>query len=254
MSDVDTIGDIYDAVGDVNRWQRLSDRLASAGLLSTEVAWHLAIGRTAHEQHVRLSGEISTFMTVHDQLTLGAIVVDGDGRILHSNAIASRHLAEQAALTRHGGRVQTVALSENIALAEAIKRTSSATNAHDPWRSPFVVITRERRPPLSVVVVRANGQSERVFDQNPLVALLLIDPELTTPPGTDVLRALFGFTAREAELAAILMKGDSLEEAARALGIAITTARTFLAHITAKTESHRQPELMQRLLAIPHVT
>ena len=59
---------------------------------------------------------------------------------------------------------------------------------------------------------------------------------------------------REAELAALLMKGMRLEEAAHALGVAISTARTFLAHITAKTDSHSQSELMKGLLAIPHVT
>jgi len=250
VSDVESIADIYDAVGDVNRWQHLNDRLARAGPPSTEVAWHLAIGRRAHEQHVRLNEELAAFLSVHDQLTLGVIVLDGEGRILAANIVAARHLADAGALTRHGDRVQAVAVSEHSALSNAIKEASS----QEAPRNPFVVLTRERRSPLSVVVVRAGRQAERAPNESRSVALLLIDPDLRTPPGTDVLRALFGFTTREAELAAILMNGCSLEEAAHALGIAITTARTFLAHITAKTDSHSQPELMQRLLAIPHVT
>jgi DNA-binding CsgD family transcriptional regulator len=253
VSDIDTIDDIYEAVGDVTRWQRLNDRLASAGPPSTEVAWHLTIARKVHEQQEHLNREISTLMTVHDQLTLGAIMVDEDGRILGANAIASRHLAEQATLTLVDGKVQALLCDDNVVLSDAIRQASTATNANAP-RSPFLVLTRERRPPLSVVVIRGGRQSDGSFDTSRPVALLLIDPELTAPPGTDVLRALFGFTAREAELAAFLMKGHSLEEAARALGVAITTARTFLAHITAKTESRSQPDLMRRLLAIPHVT
>jgi DNA-binding CsgD family transcriptional regulator len=253
VSDIDTIEDIYEAVGDVTRWQRLNDRLASAGPLSTEVAWHLAIARSAHEQQAHMNREISTLMTVHDQLMLGALMVDEDGRILGANAIASRHLAEHATLTLVDDKVEAVLPDDNAALSDAIRQASSTTN-RNVRRSPFLVLTRERQPPLSVVVISRGQHADCSFEKRRAVALLLIDPELTTPPGTDVLRALFGFTAREAELAAILLKGHSLEDAAGALGIAITTARTFLAHITAKTDSHSQPELMRRLLAIPHVT
>jgi len=250
VSDIDTIEDIYEAVGHEGRWRRLNDRLASAAPLSTEVAWHLAIGREAHDQQVRVSGEISTFMMVQDQLTIGALVVDTDGRIIHANAIASRHLAERAALTRVGEKVHAVAMDDGGVLSDAIKQASLATNA---GRNPFLLLRRERRLPLCVVVV-STRPSDGAYENRRSVVLLLVDPELAAPPGTDVLRALFGFTAREAELAAILMTGCGLEEGARTLGVAMTTARTFLAHITAKTESHSQPELMHRLLSIPNVT
>lgn len=252
MSDIDTIEDIYESVGDVVRWQRLDDHLASSAALSPEVAWHLSIGRKAHERQLRVNEEISTFMAVHDQLTLGAIVVDEQARILGVNAVASRHLAEQTTLKQVGERLEAVAVADDLALSEAIGQASCVTNT-PASRSPFIVLIREGRPPLCVVVVPGSHQSNGVSQKIRTVALLLVDPELTTPPGTDVLRALFGLTAREAELTSILMTGSSIEEAARALGIAITTARTFLAHITAKTESHSQPELMQRLLAIPNV-
>jgi DNA-binding CsgD family transcriptional regulator len=252
VSDIDTIEDIYGAVGDPARWQHLTERLASARPLSTEVEWHLAIGRKAHEQQLQLKREISALMTVHDRLTLGALVVDEDGRILDANAIASQHLADQAALTRDGERVQAVALEDNLVLSDAIREASSAANSN-ALRNPFLVLTRPRRTPLSVVVVRDRHRADDVFEKSRPVALLLIDPDLTAPPDTEFLRALFGFTAREAKLAAILMNGSSLNEAAQTLGIAITTARTFLAQITAKTDSHSQPELMRRLLAIPNV-
>jgi DNA-binding CsgD family transcriptional regulator len=45
----------------------------------------------------------------------------------------------------------------------------------------------------------------------------------------------------------------SVEEAAQALNVGITTARSFLSQVTAKTGSHGQFELLQRLLSIPGI-
>ena len=70
-------------------------------------------------------------------------------------------------------------------------------------------------------------------------------------PTGGTLRALYGFTAREAEFALQLMRGSSVKDASATLGVSMTTARTFLAQITAKTDCHSQGQLMVRLLATP---
>ena len=54
-----------------------------------------------------------------------------------------------------------------------------------------------------------------------------------------------------AEIAALLIQGLSIKDAAASLGVSMTTARTFVSQIIAKTDSHSQAELMLRLLAIP---
>jgi DNA-binding CsgD family transcriptional regulator len=66
------------------------------------------------------------------------------------------------------------------------------------------------------------------------------------------LRELFGLTAAEARLASRLAAGDCLETVADELGVAYETARNQLKAIFAKTETHRQAELvalLARLLA-----
>ena len=83
------------------------------------------------------------------------------------------------------------------------------------------------------------------------VTLLLIDPDGSAVPEPETLRALYGFTAREAEFAAMVMRGLSLKDASVAMGVSITTARTFLARTTCKTDSHSQAELVLRLFAVP---
>src|SRR5204863_9003408 len=59
-------------------------------------------------------------------------------------------------------------------------------------------------------------------------------------PSATRLRALFDLTHAEAKLAQFLSRGDSLEEVAEKLCIKMTTARTQLAAVFAKTETRRQ--------------
>ena len=78
----ESIEEIYEAVGDADRWQRLRERLARVPHLSTELAYHFETARRAHEEHTRLADGIDTLAGVHDQLALGALVLDRDRRLL----------------------------------------------------------------------------------------------------------------------------------------------------------------------------
>jgi DNA-binding CsgD family transcriptional regulator len=59
-----------------------------------------------------------------------------------------------------------------------------------------------------------------------------------------VLRDRFGLTPSEARLARRLVTGESLRSAALALNVSYETARTALKVIFAKTDTHRQSELV----------
>ena len=72
-------------------------------------------------------------------------------------------------------------------------------------------------------------------------------------PSEARLRALFELTAAEARLAQCLSGGDSVEEAAQKLSIKMTTARTQLAAIFAKTETRRQAKLVAILSRVAHL-
>jgi len=72
---------------------------------------------------------------------------------------------------------------------------------------------------------------------------------------TDQLTSLFGLTEKEARLTAELCNGHaSLEEAAEHLGIGLSTGRTHLKHIFAKTGTRRQADLVKMVLVNPILT
>jgi DNA-binding CsgD family transcriptional regulator len=63
-------------------------------------------------------------------------------------------------------------------------------------------------------------------------------------------RNLFGFTVREASLAASLASGRSVREAAEDAGIAYSTMRTYLENVFRKTETRQQSQLVALLRSL----
>lgn len=72
-------------------------------------------------------------------------------------------------------------------------------------------------------------------------------------PSLKRLQSLFDLTAAEARLAQLIARGDSVEEVAQKLSIKMTTARTQLAAVFAKTETRRQAKLVAILSRIAHL-
>ena len=77
--------------------------------------------------------------------------------------------------------------------------------------------------------------------------------DLPVPPEA-VLRRLYDLTPAEARLAQGLASGDSLDEVATGLGIRMSTARTQLGSIFAKTDTRRQAKLVALLCHLAHLT
>jgi DNA-binding CsgD family transcriptional regulator len=90
----------------------------------------------------------------------------------------------------------------------------------------------------------AGDGSDRVLDRG------AIDLPM---PSEASLRSLFDLTPAEARLAQRLACGDSVEEVAKILHIKMTTARTQLAAIFAKTDTRRQAKLVAILCRVAHL-
>jgi DNA-binding CsgD family transcriptional regulator len=252
----DAVQEIYGAIGDCDRWRRLTEHLAAGGALRPEFEVHLQIAGRAHGHYLHVKGRIDALMRVYSQLGVAVLVLDRDARLLEANAVARRVLDEQSGLALVQEHLAAESPAENAALRQAIERASAAAGSTPRDRgSPFALVRRPGRPPLALAVLRTRDLPRRVLDgvSSPVV-LLVLDPERLPERKADVLRALFGFTPREAEFACVLMRGESVADAARAMRVTLSTARTFLARVTAKTNSCSQALLMERLLAIPPVS
>ena len=72
-------------------------------------------------------------------------------------------------------------------------------------------------------------------------------------PSEAVLQRLFDLTAAEARLACSISRGETLEEAAAALGVKVSTVRSQLAKLMIKTGTRRQGQLVALLVRVAHV-
>jgi DNA-binding CsgD family transcriptional regulator len=191
-------------------------------------------------------------------LAFGVILLDARMRAIHLNPRAERLVTSGYGLTLIHNALNASLPEETkqlrAAMASAIAMTAAGRDAEHAAlrRAASQVCCVSRRPPLRPLVIhvvpvdgmdRVEGVSAATR-----VILFVIDPDLT--PGIDpmVLIEGFGFTRREAALAALLVRGLDLAVAATQLGISLGTARGYLKLIFLKTDTHRQTELVSLLL------
>lgn len=172
-----------------------------------------------------------------DELTLGVVIVSGDGGILAMNG-AARDLLESTRwnVPAKDGLAPRRS-NERRTLREAVERMSQEIEL--PKAVTLVSDPEEDRLHLFGVPLGNDGGSG--------VAVFLCDPERKIETSEAILRDMFQLTSAEARLACALVNGLTIEEAANESGIKLNTARSHLKKIFAKTHTQRQGEMVRLL-------
>ncbi len=186
-----------------------------------------------------------------DALPHGVAVVRHDGRLCHANRALGRMVAAQDGLALAQTGLATPCPATQKALDQALGLALAAAlgRAALPGGAATVGV---RRPsgaaPWQVAVLPLPSGRAGLFEAWSGAALLVSEPPASRAPQAETLRRAHGLTAAECALALALLRGATPAEHARRLGISIATVRTHLARLLAKTETHRQAELVARLL------
>jgi DNA-binding CsgD family transcriptional regulator len=101
------------------------------------------------------------------------------------------------------------------------------------------------------LVVAPTRNAASPFGRSHAVTIAFADPERTPEADADLLARLYGFTAREAAVAALLLKGRSPSEAADELAMSENTVRTHIRHVFNKTGVERLADLVRQLMQGP---
>ena len=178
-----------------------------------------------------------------DRVACAAMLIDRCGRVLRRNGLADRLLGDGLRICR--GAVVAADAQSNRDLQKLVDwvRTQARSHALPPER---VVVRREDRHPLIVEALPVAGLAAGPFGSATAV-LAITDVAHRPPVPEELLRTAFGLTPAEARLAARMAGGESLDDAAEALGIAKNTARNQLKAVLAKTGTARQGELVALL-------
>jgi len=138
--------------------------------------------------------------------------------------------------------------SDTKLLHHLLREAISTPEAGEPKESPFLLERKTANTSLIVRVVPGPGLDGWPAPEQRTALLKLYDRDMGVIVDEHTLITLYGLTRGEAALTAKLIQGKSPEEAAAELFISAHTARTHLKRVFMKTDTHRQPELVVRML------
>jgi DNA-binding CsgD family transcriptional regulator len=178
-----------------------------------------------------------------DMLATGILVLK-QGQTVFANREARRILDQGDALhlTRSGLRATDGATDRELR-----RRMAAASRPRSALPAAALAAHRSTSPaPYLVRVLSVRGGDP--FEVERMVAVLIVDPDRPAAPSPDDLCTAFGLSAAQARIATRLCRGETLKAAAGGERIALETARVHLKAAFRKTGTHRQSELIARIL------
>lgn len=168
-----------------------------------------------------------------------ALLINRQGEVFQINRSAERMLQREIRVVNRRLVAQDARSTAAFdrALHDLIWRRSDAAS------SPPVVLNRAGQYPLLAFLVKPSAAAANALADCKAIAVLVeVGSRNRVPEGT--LRAVFNLTDAEARLAARLGSGQALEDIAVDLGLTKETVRSQLKTIFAKTNTHRQGDLV----------
>ncbi len=190
--------------------------------------------------------------TALDRLPYGVFVLAANARVMFMNAFASELInARDGLVIGYDQVLRTSRPTETQALHATIRNATETKDNSMPSGAMFVERIKALRP-LHCVVQNFSGTTNPE-EHEPHAAIYVTDPERAPTVSALVLAGLFDLTPSESRLLAGLVGSGRLEQAAEDANLTLSTARTYLKQIFAKTGTGRQGELIQLVLLSPAV-
>lgn len=194
----------------------------------------------------RLTGMLAAV----DLLPIGVIVLDGEGRVLKSNALAKTLLVRADGLLEQHDGLGASSAKATLELRRAIR---SVGLSHGEVPPIALWLPRSVGKPLPIIVATAPVRGFLGADTVGIakVVVFVTAPESPLDPAPGVLLQLFGLTPAEARVAECIVGGQTIDETAATCGVTRGTVRTHLKRVFEKTEVSSQSALVRLVLNTP---
>jgi DNA-binding CsgD family transcriptional regulator len=179
----------------------------------------------------------------------GAMLVAFEGKPHLANRAAMAILEKKDGISLARTGLIADRASDTRLLQQLLQEAISSPERGEPQGSPISLPRRSARTSLIVRVVPGPGLDCWPAVEHRTALMTMYDEDKGLQIDESLLCRLYGLTRGEAALAAILIQGKSIEEAATELFISPHTARTHLKRIFMKTDTHRQTELVVRIFS-----
>lgn len=180
---------------------------------------------------------------VMDELAHGVLVVGLEGRLLHANEAARHELARRGLPAGSPRLLQALPEDDARALQDALQKASEGKRS-------LITIWAEQPAPLILAVLPLKADT----GHPPLrAALVFARASVCESLMLCFFARSHGLTAAEEQVLGILCQGYSAPEVARQLKVAVSTVRSHVRSLCAKTRCSGMRELVSRVAVLPPV-
>lgn len=180
---------------------------------------------------------------VMDELAYGVVVATGQARVLHANQSARHELARRRALAVEQGVLRPTTAEGARLLQEGLAKAMQGKRS-------LVTLGAVPGPALSMVLVPLQAESR---PKETTVGLLFARAAVCDPLMLCFFARSHHLTPAEEQVLGVLCQGYSAPEAALQLKVAVSTVRSHVRSLCAKTRSSGVRELVNRLAVLPPV-
>lgn len=180
---------------------------------------------------------------VLDELAYGVAVATGEGDLLHANHAARHELGSQRALRLQNGRLRVQSPQDMQVLHEALTKAAAG-------RRSLITLGATETDRLSVAVVPVRRGREGAAGH---AALMFSRPSVCGALMLCFFARSHALTPAEENVLAILCQGYSAPDIAKQLHVAVSTVRSHVRSLCAKTRSSGVRELVSRVAMLPPV-
>jgi DNA-binding CsgD family transcriptional regulator/PAS domain-containing protein len=189
-----------------------------------------------------------------DTMAIGIIIIDADARIQFAND-AARRIASAADGLRFAAERLVIDRGEGANIRARARRLIECTLSDSPTPGEAFQVPRPSGGEAYTALISTAGRNQQRFGWNqfdePLAVVYVRDPDQPDETRAEILQRLYGLMPSQARLADLLATGVSLATAAKRLGVTPASARQYLKLIFQKTGTHRQVELVRKVLLVP---
>lgn len=187
-----------------------------------------------------------TFERMLDTLQAGVIAVDARGTVQHANHVASDMLSRgDPVCVRNGRLVATEMPGSSEALDDALCRLAMAGSSFTGSLPGLPLRFADGRPAVGHILPLRAGRGGHGASSGAVAAIFIAATSDRLHVNLEALTGLYGLTGAETRVLAEIAAGRNRAEAAKALSIADSTAKTHLERVFWKTGTSNQLELVR---------
>jgi DNA-binding CsgD family transcriptional regulator len=188
----------------------------------------------------------AAFVDMLDGLSAALFLVRDDGQIVHANTAGCEMLTASSVVSARRGCLTTRDYAANRALLEAIAATALGDGAVGRRADALTLTSLDGQTHVAHLMPLTSGarrQAGHAYGATAAVVIRKVAADVPSKP--EIIARHYGLTPSELRVLLGIVEVGGVPEVAETLGISVTTTKTHLNRVFAKTGTGRQADLVK---------